>query len=140
MRGRRCAQTGTSPFWNATHVLPDGGDPFFDEIQDVYEQIGEGLETDEVRPKPGQLPHSLQEIHDSGLFTDAVAPQFDWEVRYNAEAYIDLLNTFSGHIAMSPDQRTTLYTAIREHVNRRAVPEIARHWGTVLHVARRRNL
>ena len=34
---------GHLAYWGATHVFPDGGDPFFGEIQDVYEEIGEGL-------------------------------------------------------------------------------------------------
>src|SRR5215470_10855156 len=32
--------------WDATHVFPAGGDPFFSEIQHVYDEIGEG-------PPPG---------------------------------------------------------------------------------------
>jgi trans-aconitate methyltransferase len=28
---------GHLAFWNATHVFPDGGDPFFVDIQDVYD-------------------------------------------------------------------------------------------------------
>src|SRR5262249_54473316 len=34
---------GFLAFWDALHVFPEGGDPFFREIQDVYEEIGEGL-------------------------------------------------------------------------------------------------
>ena len=32
---------GHLAFWSAAHVLPDDGDPFFSEIQEVYEEIGE---------------------------------------------------------------------------------------------------
>ncbi len=128
---------GHLAFWSATHVLPDDGDPFFDEIQDVYDEIGEGLGPDAPRPRPGRLPDSLEEIEHSGLFFNAVALQFDWEIRYSASAYIDLLNTFSGHIAMSPSQRKALYSAIRGRIAQRPVQDIARHWGAVLHVAQR---
>ncbi|MFY9846116.1 MAG: class I SAM-dependent methyltransferase, partial [Trebonia sp.] len=34
---------GHLAFWEAVHVFPDGGDPFFREIQDVYDEINEGL-------------------------------------------------------------------------------------------------
>ena len=40
--------------------------------------------------------------------------QYDWEVVYDAEAYIDLLETFSGHISMEPWQRERLYAEIRQ--------------------------
>jgi SAM-dependent methyltransferase len=128
---------GHLAFWSATHVFPDDGDPFFDEIQDVYEQIGEGHPSGAPRPRPGRLPDSLDEIEHSGLFANAVALQFDWEVIYSTEAYIDLLNTFSGHIAMTPSQRETLYGAIRKRTAHRHVPQISRHWGAVLHIAQR---
>jgi SAM-dependent methyltransferase len=34
---------GHLAFWEATHVFPDGGDPFFRELQHVYDEINEGL-------------------------------------------------------------------------------------------------
>ncbi len=34
---------GHLAFWEAAHVFPDGGDPFFREIQDVYDEINEGM-------------------------------------------------------------------------------------------------
>ena len=34
---------GHLAFWRADHVFPVGGDPFFAEIQEVYDEIGEGL-------------------------------------------------------------------------------------------------
>ncbi len=66
--------------------------------------------------------------------------QFDWEVSYDAEAYIRLLDTFSGHIAMEQWQRDRLYGAIRERLARRPDGRLRRHWGAVLHVARRREV
>lgn len=128
---------GHVAFWSATHVVPEDGDPFFIELQDVYDAIGEGLPPDAQWPRPGQLPDSLQEITDTGLFSDAEAVQFDREVAYSADGYIDLLNTFSGHIAMSGDQRDTLYSAIRERITQRPGGRVNRHWGAVLHIAQK---
>jgi SAM-dependent methyltransferase len=41
---------GHLAFWSAAHVFPPGGDPFFRDIQDVYEEIGEGLPPDAAWP------------------------------------------------------------------------------------------
>jgi SAM-dependent methyltransferase len=41
--------------WGAGHVFPVGGDPFFEEIQQVYDAIGESTPGDAVRPAPGEL-------------------------------------------------------------------------------------
>ena len=41
--------------WTATHVVPAGGDALFHEIQDVYDEIGEGLPPPVGFPRPGEL-------------------------------------------------------------------------------------
>jgi hypothetical protein len=49
-----------------------------------------------------------------------------------------LLNTFSGHIAMEDWKRARLYSEIRLRLDRRPDKTVRRHWGAVLHIARRR--
>ncbi len=129
---------GHLAFWNATHVFPDGGDPFFREIQDVYDEIGEGLPAGTAWPRPGELPERTTEIEGSSRFTVTRVRQFDWERRYDADGYIELLNTFSGHIAMEDWQRDRLYGEIRVRLSRRPDGILRRHWGAALHIARRR--
>jgi SAM-dependent methyltransferase len=129
---------GHLAFWSATHVFPPGGDRFFRDIQDVYDEIGEGLPAGASWPRPGELPDDTAEIEGSGLFEDIRVQQFDWEVRYSADEYIQLLDTFSGHIAMEEWKRDRLYTEIRRRLAKRPVGRLRRHWGAVLHVARRR--
>jgi hypothetical protein len=55
-------------------------------------------------------------------------------VRYDADSYIDLLRTFSGHIAMTL-QQDHVFTAIRALLAGRPEHQLRRHWGAVLHVA-----
>ncbi len=64
---------------------------------------------------------------------------FDWEIRYDAASYIALLATFSNHIAMQPGQKQRLYGEIRRRLTGRPGGLLRRHWGAVLHVARRRD-
>jgi SAM-dependent methyltransferase len=130
---------GHLAFWSASHVFPDGGDPIFDELQAVYDEIGESKPDDAVRHRPGELPSAATDIEASGLFDVVQVRQFDWEIRYTAEEYIALLNTFSGHIAMADWQRERLFSFIRERVGERANGTLRRHWGAVLQVARRRD-
>jgi hypothetical protein len=65
-----------------------------------------------VRPRPGELPDDREEIEGTGLFEDLVVCHFDWEVTYDADQYLRLLDTFSGHILMEPWQR--------DHLNERS--------------------
>jgi SAM-dependent methyltransferase len=129
---------GHLAFWSATHVFPDGGDPFFRELQDVYDEINEGLPPGAVWTRPGELAEQTAEIAASGLFDVTHVRQFDWERVYDAEGYIGLLNTFSGHLSMADWQRERLYGEIRRRLGERPDGTLRRHWGAVLHVARRR--
>lgn len=124
-------------FWNAEHVHPDGGDPLFREIQEVYDEIGEGVPPGTPWRRPGELDERRDEVTASGLFEVVHVRHFDWERIYDAEGYIELLDTFSGHIAMEGWQRDRLYGEIRRRLGRRADRSVRRHWGAVLHVARR---
>jgi len=129
---------GHLAFWQATHVFPVGGDPFFADIQTVYDEIGEGLPPGTAWPGPGELPDERAEIEASGLFTGVRVRQYGWEVSYTAEEYLRLLDTFSGHIAMAAWQRDRLYGEIRRRLALRPDGRVRRGWGTVLHVASRR--
>jgi SAM-dependent methyltransferase len=128
---------GHLAFWAAGHVFPEDGDPFFAEIQDIYDEIGEGLRPGERRTRPGELADDRAGIEASGLFEVTAVRQYDWERVYPAEEYIELLNTFSGHLAMADWKRSRLFGEIRRRLALRRDHMVRRHWGAVLHVARR---
>jgi SAM-dependent methyltransferase len=123
--------------WGAEHVFPDGGDPFFRELQDVYDEIAEETMPDEAFRRPGELAEHTAEIEAAGLFTVTHTRHFDWEQVYDADGYIALLETFSGHIAMEAWQQERLYREIRRRLSLRPDGTLRRHWGAVLQVARR---
>ena len=128
---------GQLAVWEAGHVVPPDGDPLFREIQDVYDEIGEGLPGGWTFSTVQTLADRAAQIEASGLFTDVRLRRFGWEIRYTADAYINLLDTFSGHIAMAQWQRMRLYGEIRRRLAQRPDGTLRRHWGAVLHVARR---
>lgn len=125
---------GHLAFWKAEHGFPVGFDSFFSEIQEVYDEIGESHPGDWP---PAHATDDVAEIVASGMFADVHVRRYVWEMRYTADEYIELLNTFSGHIAMDADKREYLYRQIRERISRRQDPRVLRHWSAVLHVARR---
>ena len=130
---------GHLAFWSASHVFPDDGDRFFVEVQDVYDEIGASLPSSTRWPRPGELEEHREEIEASSLFSVVDIRHFDWETVYDADSYIDLLDTFSGHIAMEQAKRRHLYAEIRRRVAARSDGLVRRHWGAVLHIARRRD-
>jgi SAM-dependent methyltransferase len=134
----RCLRPGGHlAIWTAQHVQPDDGDPFFLEIQDVYDEIGESLPSTDYFPRPGRLPTDRASIEASGLFAVTLEQEFIWTRRYTAEQYIALLDTFSSHIDMAPWQRDRLYGEIRRRLATRPDGTVRRHWGAVLQLAAR---
>jgi SAM-dependent methyltransferase len=129
---------GHLAWWSAQHVFPPDGDPFFDDIQEIYDAIGQGLPDGAPRPAPGELPNHSTEIEASGLFEVVTVEHFDWTVDYDAETYLDLLRTFSGHIAMPDESRERLFTEVRQRLASRPSGQVRRGWGAVLHIARKR--
>lgn len=128
---------GVLAFWSALHVVPAGGDPFFAELQSVYDEIGEGTPADHVFPEPGGLETFEDEIAAEERFELVAVRHFDWEITYDAERYLDLLDTFSGHLEFQPWQRRRLYGEIERRLGERPDGLVRRHWGAALHVARR---
>ncbi len=126
---------GHLAFWSATHVLPRDGDPFFEQIQPVYDEIGEALPDGHIQSRPQEIPDQRVEIESSGLFRVIDVSQFDWEVTYDAAGYLELLSTFSGHIAMQAWQRDRLNSEVRRRLAERPDGRLRRHWGAVLHLA-----
>ena len=126
---------GHLAFWNALHAFPEGFDPFFTEIQQVYDAIGESYGEAWPPPPPEEAPDFSAEIEQSDLFEDIRVRRYVWERPYTADEYIALLETFSGHISMDAAKRDHLYEEIRTRLGNRRV---RRHWYAILHVARRK--
>lgn len=132
---QRCAQLlragGSLAVVQTQHVHPEGGDRFFEDVQDAYERAGEGR-------APPLRPDDAGDLRDefvaSGRFEAPAVRRYLYEVEYTADAYIDVLNTYSGHIAMPPSTREQLYEDIRRLIGERT---IRKSYLAVLHVARR---
>jgi SAM-dependent methyltransferase len=129
---------GHLAFWSALHAFPAGFDPFFTEIQETYDAIGESHAGGWPPPRPDEVPDASAEIEASGLFEDVRVRRYLWERSYTADEYIALLETFSGHISMDAGGRERLFREIRARLQRRPDGRVLRHWHAILHVARRR--
>jgi SAM-dependent methyltransferase len=127
---------GHLAFWSAMHAYPGGFDPFFAEIQAVYEEIGEGWQGAWPPSPPSELPDERAEILASGRFEDVEVRRFVWDRLYTADEYISLLGTFSGHLTMPRSKLEHLYREIRRRIAQRPDGRIRRHWCSILHVAR----
>lgn len=122
---------GTLAVIGTHHVVPSDGDPFFRAVQVAYDAIGHGV--DEL-PDVDDIRHDdAVALRATGLF-NVEDRSYLRTITYDAESYIDVLQTYSGHIAMTDDERQTIFDAVR----RLAVDgPITKHHLFCLHLARK---
>ncbi len=121
-------------------VMPPGGDQFFVEVQEDYEAIVPGAK--EIRAgapvPPEEVEDMRNEIDASGLFCDVAVRRYLWEVAYTADAYIALLNTYSGQRALEDATRERLHDRIRRRIESRPDATVRTTYLSMLNVARLR--
>lgn len=121
------------------HVLPAGGDPFFAEVQEDYEAVvPDDPKTRAGGPPPDAVPDLAAEIEASGRFGAVAVRRYVWDVTYTADAYLELLDTYSGHRAHDAETRRRLYDRIRRRIEARSRAEVRKTYLAMLNVARRR--
>jgi SAM-dependent methyltransferase len=118
------------------HVLPDGSDPFWVEVQSDYDAVVPS-ESNHPPPHPDLVSDLGSEIAASGLFRNVASRRYLWEVTYSADEYIDVLSTFSGHRALPASKRAELFDRIRRRIERQPHRVVTKTLLSTLNVARR---
>ena len=70
------------------------------------------------------------------MFKIVEIKRYVWTVDYSADSYIDLLNTYSGHIAWPQWKRDKLHREVRKLIGERPEGRIRKHYLSILHVSR----
>lgn len=130
--------SGCLAIFGASHAFPEGFDPFFTEMQEVYTEIGDRVAGDWPPPTPRLTTDWLvEQAEASGCFRVVDRRLYVWALRYDADRYIDLLDTFANHIIMEPAKREHLYAEVRRRLAERQDGQLTRHWISQLAVFRR---
>jgi SAM-dependent methyltransferase len=118
------------------HVVPEGSDAFWLEVQEDYDAV---LPSRENRPppRPEEVPDLRSELGESGAFRDIVVRCYLADVVYSAEEYVAVLDTYSGHRAMEPEARERLYERIRRRIEARPEPTVTKTYLFTLNLARK---
>ncbi|GAA4963755.1 class I SAM-dependent methyltransferase [Kineococcus glutinatus] len=119
------------------HVLPEGGDGFFREVERVYDAVGMGDGKGGPQPPEAVPAPDVDAIRASGEFTEPEVHRYVWDREYPVEEYLALLSSYSGHIAASPRQREELFAGIRALVAPRPSGSVRKHHLNLLQLARR---
>jgi SAM-dependent methyltransferase len=126
---------GTLAIVATRHVDAAGGDTFWRAVQEDYDAI---LPSDDNRPPPhpDEVGDLSDEIDASGLFRTVAVRRHLWDVDYDADEYLDVLDTYSGHRALSRAAREQLYERIRSRIESRPDRRVRKTYLATLHIAR----
>jgi hypothetical protein len=118
------------------HVLPAGGDAFWVDVQKDYDAV---VPSDENAPPPApeDVPDLSAEVDGGGVFRTIAARRYLWEVNYDADQYIAVLDTYSGHRTLDESTRLDLYYRIRRRIEARPQRSVRKTYLAALNVARR---
>jgi SAM-dependent methyltransferase len=122
---------------DARHVLTEGSDRFWIDVQEDYDAV---VPSDENRPPPPpeEVPSFEPEIDASGCFGAVTVRRYLWDVTYTADDYLAVLDTYSGHRSIAEAQRFELYERIRRRIEGRTDPRVRKSYVSVLDAARKR--
>lgn len=127
-------------FWNE-HVHSDASGGFFEAAQKVYERETPeivGPEDHEGPPRPEEVHDRTGEIEGTGLFGGVVRRDYRWDETYDAEGYLRVLNTYSGHRNLKDASRERLFRGISDLIETRFGGRIVKGYLTTLYVAERK--
>src|SRR5215207_3482882 len=127
-------------FWNE-HVHSDASGGFFEAAQEVYErEAPEIVKPDDHKglPRPEEVPDRRGEIEASGLFGDVIRRDYRWDESYDAEGYVRVLSTYSGHIGLDPASRERLFRGVSDLIEREYGGRIVKGYLTTLYTAYRK--
>ena len=140
LRYARAAQAlrpgGVLAFTVSVHVFPKGFDPFFQEIQSCYEEVGVA-QMEWPPPAPEEIEDARQEIEASGFFDRVQVTRRIWTEEFTANEHVALMATASDHRLMEPAKRERLFQEMRRRIDARPGGHIRKHNLTLLHLARR---
>ena len=125
-------------FWNKpvqTEVSAD----CFQSIQAVYERVvPEMAKRFPGLPHPDAIPTPIKdEIDRSGLFGKVTVLKYGWDTEYTAQAYVELLNTYSDHMALEKETRAELFDGIENLIEIHFGGRIVKEHLSVLYLAHR---
>jgi hypothetical protein len=95
-----------------THHVAGGEEGFFRDSQRCYQRFM-GSTGDYRLPRPDEVKSSAAEIEASGFFTDVVTRRYLWQATYSADQYIQLLGTYSDHLAMDDQSRNGFFACMK---------------------------
>lgn len=126
--------------WLATigtgHVL-GGTEPFFVDAQDCYERWDPATPPGLRLQAAAEIADRVDEVDESPLFDRSTHFRYEVDIPYTTAEYLDLLRTYSGHIALPDKARNGLFDCISGLIDGTYGGRITKRYLFQLRLARR---
>jgi SAM-dependent methyltransferase len=120
----------------STHHVAGGDTRFFVEVQACYERWDPSTPPRLTLPDESEVPKEAGELDRSGRFGPSEFRRYFLDQTYSADDYVDLLLTYSGHLALAPERRGTLLSCISKLIRERFAGRITKRYLFQLQVSR----
>jgi len=121
------------------HAWSPQSDEFYHRSQEIYLKYDPATPPDLRLPLPDEIGTLEDDIRATGSFEEPVTRRYTQDVVHTAESYVDLLLTFSGHIALPEPNRTNLIEGIADVIRQLPEGRATKTHLLILHVARRKS-
>ena len=120
-----------------TDHVAGGTEQFFVEAQDCYERWDPKTEPGLTLDAAPDIEINVDEVARSGRFGPVDVRQYEWSQAYSTSDYLDLLLTYSGHLALGDHARIGLLDCIGALIDDYYGGSITKRYLTTLRATRR---
>lgn len=126
-------------FWHRP-VQTDASRQINDALQQIYKSVAPELARErQAPPHPDAVTTEYEDlIPGSGRFTDLAIHKHYVATAYSASAYVNLMRTWSDHLALEAPKATQLFHDIKKLIQTDFAGEILRETVALLYLARRK--
>jgi SAM-dependent methyltransferase len=114
-----------------------GTEAFFVDAQDCYERWDPTTEPGLRPPAADSVDVDVDEVARSGRFGPVTVRRYEWEERYTADEYVELMLTYSPNLVLEAAARDGLMDCLRSLINERYGGWVIKRYLATLRIARR---
>jgi SAM-dependent methyltransferase len=113
-----------------------GSSEFFDQAQDCYRRWDPATPPGQLLEPADRLPPYTDEADRAAAFQPATRRRYHQDITYRTGEYLDVLNTYSGHLALPVARRRGLLECLGQLIDQRHGGRITKRYLYELRVAR----
>ncbi|HTK07121.1 MAG TPA: class I SAM-dependent methyltransferase [Ktedonobacteraceae bacterium] len=126
-------------FWHE-HIQSEASQGFFEQVEQIYRRhVPEQEEKYHPLLWPDEVAEPVKaDIEQTCLFGEVTVRRYSWDVTYDADSYLRLLDTYSNHRILDKQRHDRLFHEIADLINTRYNGRITKGYLAILYMAHRK--